>query len=94
MALRWKKRPARTGLGSVGAGPRSSNLWDGQTEFATVYAHSTRHSGKTGWYWVAVGPGIPYMNTGGLNGISEQDAKAEASAYVKKHLALSDTLAP
>jgi hypothetical protein len=89
MALRWKKEPAETGLRSVCAGPRSSKLWDGETEFASVYAHSTRHTGKTGWYWVASGGGIPYNNTCGFTGESEQDAKAEAMAYVKKHLALA-----
>jgi hypothetical protein len=85
--LRWKMRPPETGLRAIGAGPRPRYLHDGETEFATVYAHSTRHAGKTGWYWVAVGNGVPLRNTCAREIETVEQAKKEALEYVKACLA-------
>lgn len=89
MKLRWKLNPRETGLRAIGAGPRGSRLHDGKTTFASVNAHSTRHTGRTGWFWVARSDdgSIPYHNSCNGPGLTEADAKAAAMAYVKKHLA-------
>ena len=86
--LRWKKHPIETGLRSVGlkSNKRPSNLHDGTTEYATVYAHDYSWIGKrTGWYWVAF-EGVPYHNTSAEQSLTEQEAKDQAKAYVLKHL--------
>jgi len=88
MALRWKKDPAEVGLLRIGAGPRGSKLHDGVTTYASVHAHSTRHTGLTGWFWVASSrAGVPHYNSCNDPGLSEAEAKAAAAEYVKKHLA-------
>lgn len=76
-------------LEAIGAGGVSgSKLRDGENVFASVSAHSTRHTGRTGWFWVAgCGSGIPHYNSCGDPGLTEDEAKAAAMAYVKKHLA-------
>lgn len=84
--LRWKKHPKETGLRSVGSGPRGSDYHDGETDFATVYAHSKRHTGKTGWYWVSVVGGF-IVNTCDREIPTEQQAKDEAAAHVRQMLA-------
>ena len=87
MALRWKKNPRETGLRASGEGPRGSKLRDGEKVFASVSAHSTRHTGRTGWFWVAGwDSGVPYYNSCSDPGLTEDEAKAAAMAYVKKHL--------
>ena len=87
MSLRWKKDERETGLRAITAGPRSSKLHNGTDSFATVNAHSTRHTGITGWYWAASSHGsVPFRNTAGEKPLTEAGAKAEAAAYVKKHL--------
>ena len=88
MTLRWKKQPRETGLRSVGAGPRSSDLWDGVKKYATVSALGGGWRGPlTGWYWVcgtdAVGE---YRNTCGEPKPTEAEAKAEAMAWIKARL--------
>jgi hypothetical protein len=88
MALRWKKDPAETGLLRIGAGPRGSKLHDGTSIYASVHAHSTRHTGRDGWFWVAKsGSGVPYYNSCNEHGLTEAEAKSAAATYVKKHLA-------
>lgn len=85
--LRWKKEPAETGLRAVGAGPRSSNLHDGETEYATVAATGGGWHGQVaGWYWAAF-ERVPYRNTHATPCATEAEAKAKAMAYVKQHLA-------
>jgi hypothetical protein len=83
--LRWKKRPQLTGLARVGAGPRGSDYTDGVETYATVYAHSFRHTGKRGWYWVSRAGG-KIMNTCGIEGLDEAAAKQQAQDYVKAQL--------
>lgn len=83
--LRWKKHEKATGLAAVGAGPRGSDFWDGEKIYASVYCHSTRHTGKTGWYWVAAQHGVPWKNTCNDPGLTEEDAKKQASEFIKKH---------
>ena len=85
MKLRWKLYPPETGLRRIGAGPRSSVYHDGSNDYASVHAHSFRHTGKTGWYWVATGD-VPYRNTCNDKPLTEEMAKVEAAAYVKQHL--------
>lgn len=87
MALRWKKEPPETGLRRVGAGPRSSWLHDGKTKFATVSAKRQNFGSYSGWYWVAGwDSGAPHKNTCNEPCETEQEAKAQAMAYVKAHL--------
>lgn len=88
MALRWKKDPSETGLRRIGAGPRGSKLHDGKTQYASIRPHSTRHTGKSGWYWVAGwGGSVPHYNSCNDAPLSEDEAKAAAMAYVKQHMA-------
>ncbi len=87
--LRWKLEPAETGLRSIGAGPRSSNLHDGTTKFASVSSLGGNWAGPvTGWYWVAGWDSdVPYKNTCGDPAATAEEAKAQAMAYVREHLA-------
>lgn len=87
MALRWKKNEAERGLANIGAPPEGSTLCTSNgTEVATTNA--TKQRGGYGWFWVA-GWGhkdIPHKNTCTTPVATELLAKAEARAYVKKHL--------
>jgi hypothetical protein len=87
--LRWKKHERETGLRAIGAGPRGSDYTDGVTKYATVYAHSFRHTGKSGWYWVSSRAG-KYMNTCGIEGMDEATAKQQAQEYVKAQLSAKE----
>ncbi len=81
--LRWKLKPAETGLRAVGAGPRGSILHDGEKTYAQV--SSSR--GGAEWYWVAGWDSdVPYMNTCNSTVASAEEAKAQAMAYVKRHI--------
>lgn len=80
--LRWKKNPAPTGLMAVGSGPRGSKLHDGEKKYASVCADRQER-----WYWVAGWDSdVPYMNTCDSSVATEDEAKSQALAYVKKHL--------
>jgi hypothetical protein len=86
MALRWKKNPKPIGLMSIGAGPRGSKLRDGEVEYASIAPCWENHK-VVGWFWVALSSGgIPYKNTCDEPVATEDDAKRDAMAYVKKHL--------
>mgnify|MGYP001591236308 CR=1 FL=1 len=86
MALRWRKDPRETGLRAVVAGPRGSGLYDGIIKYATVNAMG-RYSGKEGWYYVCGwNSGVPHFNSCDKLCADEATAKAEAMAYVRKHL--------
>lgn len=84
MTLRWKRHPAKTGLQAVGAGPRGSDLRDGDKELAAVYAARQRHT-VTGWYWTSRASG-EIVNTCNTPVADEATAKAEAMAHVKAAL--------
>lgn len=87
--LRWKRKPAETGLRRIGASPRGSNLHDGQETYATTSFISKRHGHKVeGWYWTARNDkaGVPLENTCYEPVADEDTAKAAALAYVKKHM--------
>lgn len=84
--LRWKKHERETGLRAIGAGPRGSDYTDGVQRYATVCAHSFRHTGKRGWYWVSTIGGT-VVNTCNVEGLDEATAKQEAQDYVKAQLA-------
>jgi len=85
--LRWKQRPRETGLRSIGARPRGWDLHDGVDEYATVYPNGGGwQSQQAGWFWVAFGE-VPHKNTHDSPKAEASEAKAEAMAYVKKHLA-------
>jgi hypothetical protein len=80
--LRWKLQPRETGLRAVGARPRGSVLHDGEKRFAVVSPTDG------GWYWVAGwSSGIPHKNTWATPVDTVEEAKAQAMAYVKEHLA-------
>lgn len=83
--LRWKKRPAETGLRAIGAGPRESDYTDGVEVYATVYAHSTRLTGKSGWWWVSRAT-ENFVNRCDLVGLDEETAKQQAQEHVKSAL--------
>lgn len=88
--LRWKKNPVETGLRAVAvdSSRRGSKLHDGEHEYASVYGLGYHWTSRrsNGWYWVASG-GVPYMNTCNSPVSTEEEAKADAMAYVKQHLA-------
>jgi len=83
MALRWKRHDKVTGLASVGAGPRGSDLRDGEESLATVYA-ARRSFQTTGWYWHSRVSG-EHVNTCNKPVPDEASAKAQALAHVKQH---------
>jgi hypothetical protein len=86
MRLRWKKHAKETGLRAVGAGPRGSDLHDGTNRYATVAAHSFRHTGEHGWWWHAQ-VGTERINTCNTCFVSTDDeAKKQAEAWVKERL--------
>lgn len=86
--LRWKRRPAETGLAAVGAPPRGWGLHDGENEYAAVYPNGGGWQRKQkGWYWCASGNGIDHRNTCDRPVETPEQAKAEAMAYVKAQLA-------
>ena len=91
--LRWKLHPAETCLRAVGAGPRSSDLHDGEKRYAVVYPIGGGwRAPLTGWYWVAGwDSGVPHENTCYRPCVTVEQAKAEAMAYVKAHLAKAAT---
>lgn len=86
MALRWKRNPRPTGLAGVCAGPQGSQLRDGDHSYAT-----TNYSGRfgsrepKGWFWVARNDsaGVAWKNTCENVMETEEEAKAEAMAYVR-----------
>jgi hypothetical protein len=89
MRLRWKKRPRETGLRAMVAGPRGSDYTDGTKTYATVYAHSFRHTRKSGWYWTcALGE---CRNTWNEPPVDEATAKQQAQEYVKAQLAKQES---
>jgi hypothetical protein len=87
--LRWKREPRETGLRSVGAGPRGSILWDGVTRLASTQALGGGwHGPVRGWFWTCPNqPGIEYENTCGNPTGTEEEAKAQALAYISASLA-------
>lgn len=90
MRLRWKKHPKETGLRAMVAGPRGSDYTDGTKTYATVHAHSPRHTGKQGWWWHSGASGSPH-NRSDLVGLTEEQAKAQAQEYVKAQLAKQES---
>lgn len=84
MALRWKKHARKTGLQAIAAGPRGSDLRDGEDSLATVYASRTARYQVNGWYWVSKVSG-EHVNTCSRLAPDEATAKAQAFAHVKKH---------
>jgi hypothetical protein len=89
MTLRWRKDPRETGLRAVGAGPRGSGLYENKIK---KFAHVSPLGGDwmrplAGWYWVAGWDSdVPHRNTYRTPCETEDEAKAEAFAYVQQHL--------
>lgn len=85
--LRWKLHPKEKGLRAIMGGPRGSTLHDGVENFATVQAIE-RHC-NDGWFWYARNDkyGVPLTNTWNTPAATVDEAKAQAMAYVKQHLA-------
>lgn len=84
--LRWKLKPAETGLRAVGAGHRGYVLHDGEIEYAHVNPNGGGwRTAQKGWYWVTYGP-VPLMNTCCSPVASADDAKKAARAYVDAFL--------
>lgn len=88
MRLRWKKSEKEKGLSAIGAGPRSSKLTDGKKDYAMVYAIGGNCRGPLrGWYWVKPTDELgPYINTSNNPVPTEEEAKAQALAFVKKSI--------
>lgn len=88
MKLRWKKGPKETGLAAVGSGPRGYVYHDGEQQYASVSPLGGCWRGPlTGWYWVAGwGSGVPHKNTCNNPCETPEEAKKQASEYVKAHL--------
>ena len=91
--LRWKMRPAETGLRSIGAAPRPHVYHDGKTEYATVYANGGGwQSDQNGWYYVCrIESDSPlsdgnYINTCRHPVAELDEAKRLASEWVKARL--------
>jgi hypothetical protein len=84
--LRWKMSDPERGLRAVIAGPRSHNYTDGRTQYATVSAHSRRHTGIVGWYWTARVGGEVRNTASEQPHATAEAAKAEAAAFVKARL--------
>ncbi|WOF81605.1 hypothetical protein P5704_027285 (plasmid) [Pseudomonas sp. FeN3W] len=79
--LRWKMKAAPKGQAAI-AGPRSHVLHDGKKRYAEV---SCLRSGK--WYWVAgFDSGGPHQYTCDKPADTADEAKAQAMAYIKRHL--------
>lgn len=86
--LRWKRRPAPTGLSRIGAPHSGWKLHDGEETFASVYPKGGGwRCEQTGWYWVAHGPGIELHNTAREPVATPDAARAAAMQYVKEQLA-------
>lgn len=84
--LRWKRKPRETGLSSIGATPRGYEYHDGEKTYASISANGGGwRSEQKGWYWVAFGE-VPYKNTCHSPCETVEQAKAEASDYVRKNL--------
>ena len=88
MRLRWKRTPKETGLRSVGSPPRGYIYHDGENEYAEIYASGGGwRSKQNGWYWVAGwGENMPHKNTCATPVATVEEAKSQASTYVKEYL--------
>lgn len=81
--LRWKLQAIPSGPQSAFPSPRASWLHDGKLRYACVYGRR-----RGGWYWVAGWDScVPSRNTWETPVKTEQEAKTQALAYVKQHLA-------
>jgi hypothetical protein len=84
--LRWKKDPPVTGLARIGASPRGSKYWDGETVFARIanVGKGWRKTEKEGWFFTSNVDGWEYKNSV-KDGIreTEAEAKKDAVAWVK-----------
>ena len=80
--LRWKKEKLST-VGAVGV-----RYHDGNKIYARVYKIGGYQKHQShGWYWVAGwGSGIPFKNTCDFPCETIEDAKTQASEYVKNNL--------
>ena len=83
MAVRWKKEAEETGLGRVGAGPRTSYLHNGNDDWIlhTGCIGGGYRGPVRGWYWFGMG-----QNTSTKPCATEAEAKAEAMAFYKASL--------
>ena len=86
--LRWKREKPAIGLARIGEPALSSDLHDGVTLFAVVSPVGGTRRQPDGWYWVAGwSSGVPQKNTCDTPCATQAEAKAQAMAYVKQHLA-------
>jgi hypothetical protein len=84
MRLRWRREKAATGLASICANPPGWEYHDGENLYATV--DSINRCGD-GWYWVAGWDSdVPHKNTRKSPCDTPEEAKTQATAYVKMHL--------
>jgi len=88
MRLRWKMNEKVSGLTAIGAAPRGYKYHDGEKQYASVLPLGGGWRGKlTGWYWVAGWDSdVPYKNTCDDPCDTPEDAKKQASDYVKANL--------
>lgn len=88
--LRWKREEPARGLASVGAGPRSSWLHDGEKRYACVSALGRGINAP--WYWVSGwDSGVPRENTYDRPVATEAEAKRQALDHVKEYLSMEQS---
>lgn len=84
--MRWRMEPRETGLRAGLAKERRERSSFLRDENGVRYACVSQTQGG-GWYWVAGwDSGIPYENTFDNPVADAGQAKADAIAYVRKHL--------
>lgn len=79
-SLRWRQKPRPKGLSAIGYGYRGYELRLGDECLATVGNLDRWGTGKFYWYGCGVNTASQPVDT-------EDEAKAQALEYVKKHLA-------
>jgi len=84
--MRWRKEKAPTGLARICSGPQGYELTENGIEYASVSAFQVRWQVYEGWYWLADAENVPYKNTCWNPVETEEQAKADAMAYVKQCL--------
>lgn len=92
MKFTWKKNGKQTGLRAVAVvGPRGSKLRLDGEEVGSVSVFCVNTREWSGWYWVAFHNPllhIEYKNSCDTPAQTEEEAKAQCEAYIRKCLNL------
>ena len=88
--ITFKKQPRHTGLRAVGQGPQPFDIRVDGEVVGTVYPlGGDWRTPLSGWYFVVpenIGRNLPYANTCQTPCDRETETKAQAKAYILKHL--------